>query len=43
MVDHGLVDLTGLISHRFPLSEGAEAFDTLARRAGLKVIVKPSE
>jgi L-iditol 2-dehydrogenase len=42
LAGHGIVDLSGLISHRYPLSDGPAAFDTLARRAGLKVLVKPS-
>jgi L-iditol 2-dehydrogenase len=37
----GALDLGPLISHRFPLAEGAEAFATLADRRGLKVIVEP--
>lgn len=35
------VDLASLISHRFTLSEAPAAFETLAQRRGLKVIVKP--
>jgi len=42
LVSHGVVDLSGLISHRYALSDGPAAFDTLARRAGLKVLIKPS-
>lgn len=38
----GVVDLAGLITHRYPLAQVAEAFVTLASRRGLKVIVNPS-
>lgn len=37
----GSIRLGPLISHRFPLAEGAQAFATLAARSGLKVIVEP--
>jgi L-iditol 2-dehydrogenase len=37
----GEVSLGPLISHRFPLSQGGEAFAALAERRGLKVIVEP--
>jgi threonine dehydrogenase-like Zn-dependent dehydrogenase len=37
----GSIQLGPLISHRFPLAEGGRAFDTLAARSGLKVIVEP--
>jgi L-iditol 2-dehydrogenase len=37
----GAVNLGPLISHRFPIADGAEAFATLAARRGLKVIVEP--
>ncbi len=36
----GQVDLRSLVTHRFPLSRVAEAFQTAARRAGLKVIIE---
>ena len=32
----------GLVSHRFSLSEAVEAFETLVRRQGMKVIVFPN-
>ena len=38
----GAIDLAGLISHRYPLAQAAEAFDMLDSRRGLKDIVKPS-
>ena len=37
----GALNLGSLISHRFPLTEGAAAFATLVERRGLKVIVEP--
>ena len=43
LVDDGLVDLSGLISARYPISEGAAAFEALVSRSGLKIVVKPSE
>jgi propanol-preferring alcohol dehydrogenase len=43
LVGSGLLDLTGLISHRFPLSAAPEAFRVLAERDGdpLRVVVEP--
>ena len=38
----GAIDLAGLISHRYPLAQAAEAFEMLDSRRGLKVIVRPS-
>lgn len=37
----GRVDLSGLVTHRFPLREAPEAFRTLAAQTGIKVIVQP--
>jgi L-iditol 2-dehydrogenase len=37
----GRVDLSALITHRYPLGEVSDAFAMLASRRGLKVIVKP--
>jgi L-iditol 2-dehydrogenase len=37
----GQVRLADLITHRYPLARAAEAFETLAERRGLKVIVNP--
>ena len=37
----GLVDVDSLISHRYTLADGAEAFRIAEAREGLKVIVKP--
>jgi len=41
LVDRGLVDVTGLVTHRFPLEGAAEAFAVAHARTGLKVIVEP--
>jgi L-iditol 2-dehydrogenase len=41
LVVGGLVDVRGLVSHRFPLSEVNDAFGTAVARKGLKVIVEP--
>jgi L-iditol 2-dehydrogenase len=41
LVESGLVDLRGLISHRFPLEEFDSAFKTAVDRKGLKVIIQP--
>jgi L-iditol 2-dehydrogenase len=38
----GVVDLTWLTSHRFPLDKAAEAFSVAAAREGLKVVVDVS-
>jgi L-iditol 2-dehydrogenase len=37
----GLVDVRGLVSHRFPLTEVRDAFEAAVARQGLKVIVEP--
>jgi L-iditol 2-dehydrogenase len=39
----GRVDLATLVSERFPLSDGAQAFRALANRRGLKVVVEPED
>ena len=41
VVSAGGLDLSALISHRYPIASAPEAFATLAQRGGLKVIVKP--
>jgi threonine dehydrogenase-like Zn-dependent dehydrogenase len=35
------VELASLVTERFPLDRGAEAFTALAERRGLKVVVEP--
>jgi L-iditol 2-dehydrogenase len=37
----GRVDLAGLITHRYPLSEAPAAFATLAARTGIKIVIHP--
>ena len=41
LVAAGEVDLSGLITHRFPLAEASTAFETASSRRGLKVVVIP--
>ena len=43
LVDRGLIDLGGVITSRYPISEGPEAFASLLTRSELKIVVKPSE
>lgn len=40
LVSHRLVDVSTLVTHRFPLAQAAEAFAVAKRREGLKVIVE---
>ena len=35
------VDLTHLVTHRFPLGKAPDAFAAAAQRIGLKVIIEP--
>jgi L-iditol 2-dehydrogenase len=41
MVVAGTLELNGLVTDVFPLSQGAAAFQALATRRGLKVVVRP--
>jgi L-iditol 2-dehydrogenase len=40
LIEHDIIDVQSLISHRFPLQETRAAFDTVAQREGFKVIVE---
>ncbi len=42
LVVEGRVDVASIVSHRFTLEDGAEAFATAQKREGLKVVVEPS-
>ncbi|MFG2043580.1 zinc-binding dehydrogenase [Dactylosporangium sp. NPDC048998] len=42
LVAAGLADVRSLVSHRYPLAEVREAFETANARAGLKVVVEPA-
>ena len=41
LVSGGLIDVDSIVSHRFSLDDGAEAFKVAEAREGLKVVVKP--
>jgi L-iditol 2-dehydrogenase len=43
LVDHGSVDLSGIISATYPISQGPEAFSELVSRSGMKIVIKPSD
>ena len=42
LVDRGRVDLDGIITARYPIRQGPEAFDALVARSGLKMVINPS-
>jgi L-iditol 2-dehydrogenase len=42
VVESGQVALDGLVTERFPLARGAEAFQALVSRRGIKVVVEPN-
>lgn len=42
LVASGAVHLEGLVSHRFSLEDAPAAFELLATRSGLKVLIEPS-
>lgn len=37
----GLIDISSIVSHRYPLERAAEAFTVAADRQGLKVVIEP--
>jgi L-iditol 2-dehydrogenase len=39
LVEQGLVDVRSLVTHRFPLDQYQQAFETAGRREGIKVIL----
>ncbi len=41
LVNHGLVDLSDLISRRFPIEDTLEAFDAAENRESLKIVIQP--
>ena len=41
LVQSGLIDLRSVVSHQFPLSDGASAFAFAEKRGGLKVLICP--
>ncbi len=41
LVAAGSVRLESLVTHRYPIAEGDEAFRALTERRGIKVIVEP--
>lgn len=43
LADSGAVDLDGMITSRYPISRGPEAFAELVKQSGLKIVVKPSD
>lgn len=42
LVESGLVDVTSVVTHRFPLTAVQEAFEVAVAREGLKVVVEPA-
>ena len=42
LAEAGRVDLTSLVTARFPLGQADEAFRVAASRRGLKVVIQPS-
>lgn len=41
LVQHGIVDLRSLVTHRFALSEFKKAFTAAKNREGIKVVIEP--
>jgi L-iditol 2-dehydrogenase len=41
LVERGLIDISSIVTHRYPLERAAEAFAVAADRQGLKVVIEP--
>jgi L-iditol 2-dehydrogenase len=41
LVESGQVDVSSVVSHRFPLDQALEAFELAKQRAGLKIVINP--
>jgi L-iditol 2-dehydrogenase len=41
LAEQGLIDVSSIVTHRFPLERVADAFGVAAAREGLKVVVEP--
>jgi L-iditol 2-dehydrogenase len=41
LVERGLIDVSSIVTHRYPLERAAEAFAVAADRQGLKVVIEP--
>jgi L-iditol 2-dehydrogenase len=41
LVERGLIDISSIVTHRYPLERAAEAFAVAADRQGLKVVIQP--
>ncbi|AQT83085.1 alcohol dehydrogenase [Mycolicibacterium litorale] len=41
LVEQGLIDVSSIVTHRYPLDQAADAFAVAAGREGLKVVVEP--
>jgi L-iditol 2-dehydrogenase len=41
LVHEGLIDVSSIVTHRYPLERAAEAFAVAADRQGLKVVIEP--
>jgi L-iditol 2-dehydrogenase len=42
LVERHAVDLSVLVTHRFPLQDAGQAFEALERRVGIKILVEPA-
>jgi L-iditol 2-dehydrogenase len=42
LVEQGRVDVSSLVTDRFPLRQAGKAFDSAVERTGLKVVVEPT-